>query len=92
MTDAAIDDLLAPSALPAGHDPLADGILMAHQRAWLEDQSDLKLAEKGRRTGITYAEALDDTLIAASARSAGAPAARCAAPRCTTRVPWTWSR
>lgn len=66
-----LDGLLAPSALPEGHDPLAAGILMAHQRAWLEDTADLKLAEKGRRTGITYAEALDDTIIAASARSAG---------------------
>lgn len=57
--------------LPADHDPLADGILMLHQKEWLEDQSDLKLGEKGRRTGITYAEALDDTIIASSARSAG---------------------
>jgi phage FluMu gp28-like protein len=57
--------------LPADHDPLAAGILMRHQIEWLEDKSDLKLGEKGRRCGITYAEALDDTLIAASARSAG---------------------
>lgn len=57
--------------LPDDHDPLADGILMDHQKEWLEDQSDLKLGEKGRRTGITYAEALDDTIIASSARSAG---------------------
>jgi phage FluMu gp28-like protein len=57
--------------LPADHDPLAAGILMQHQLEWLEDKSDLKLGEKGRRCGITYAEALDDTLIAASARSAG---------------------
>ncbi|WP_425230214.1 hypothetical protein [Sphingomonas sp.] len=57
--------------LPADHDPLAAGILMAHQLEWLEDKSDLKLGEKGRRCGITYAEALDDTLIAASSRSAG---------------------
>jgi len=66
-----------PAALPRGAevpedlDPLADGILMAHQVAWLEDRSDLKICEKGRRTGITFAEALDDTLIAAAARSAG---------------------
>jgi phage FluMu gp28-like protein len=66
-----IDDLLASSALPEDFDPLADGILMKHQREWLEDPADLKLAEKGRRTGITFAEALDDTIIAASARSAG---------------------
>lgn len=59
------------SELPADHDPLAEGILMRHQLEWLEDKSDLKLGEKGRRCGLTYAEALDDTLIAASARSAG---------------------
>lgn len=57
--------------LPVDHDPLADGILMRHQLEWLEDRSDLKLGEKGRRCGITYAEALDDMIIAASARSAG---------------------
>jgi len=57
--------------IPDDLDPMADGILMDHQKAWLDDDSDLKLAEKGRRTGITFAEALDDTLIAASARSAG---------------------
>lgn len=66
-----------PASLPRGgeiaddFDPLADGILMRHQAEWLEDDSDLKLAEKGRRTGITFAEALDDTLIAAAKRSAG---------------------
>jgi phage FluMu gp28-like protein len=57
--------------LPPDHDPLADGILMRHQVEWLDDDSDLKLGEKGRRTGITYAEALDDTLLAAKKRSAG---------------------
>ncbi|MBV1917601.1 MAG: hypothetical protein KUG65_06025 [Sphingomonadaceae bacterium] len=66
-----------PGELPRGAeipddlDPLADGILMQHQIDWLEDKSDLKICEKGRRTGITFAEALDDTLIAAAARSAG---------------------
>lgn len=69
--DALPDDLPRGAEIPEDHDPLADGILMQHQKDWLEDESDLKLAEKGRRTGITYAEALDDTLIAASARSAG---------------------
>ena len=66
-----IDGLFTLRELPPGHDPLADGILMAHQRAWLEDESALKLAAKGRRTGITYAEALDDTIEAAKSRSAG---------------------
>lgn len=64
-------ELTRGAELPADHDPLAEGILMLHQLEWLEDKSDLKLGEKGRRCGITYAEALDDTLIAASARSAG---------------------
>lgn len=59
------------SEIPEDLDPLADGILMEHQKAWLEDRSDLKVAEKGRRTGITFAEALDDTIIAASTRAAG---------------------
>lgn len=57
--------------IPADLDPFADGILMEHQKEWLEDRSDLKLCGKGRRTGITFAEALDDTLIAASSREAG---------------------
>lgn len=56
--------------IPEGLDPLADGVLMLHQKIWLEDKSRLKIAEKGRRTGITFAEALDDTLIAASNRAA----------------------
>lgn len=57
--------------IPENLDPLADGVLMKHQADWLADKSDLKLGEKGRRTGITFAEALDATLIAAAARSAG---------------------
>lgn len=64
-------EFFAPSTLPPGHDPLAAGILMLHQVKWIEDQSALKIAAKGRRTGITYAEALDDTLIAATSRGGG---------------------
>lgn len=66
-----VDDLFPGQLPPEGFDPLAAGILMAHQKAWIEDQSTLKLAEKGRRTGITFAEALDTTLIAAASKSAG---------------------
>lgn len=65
-----IDDLPLGVLPPDYLDPLADGILMAHQVKWCEDQSDLKLGEKGRRTGITFAEALDTTLIAAAAPEA----------------------
>lgn len=66
-----IDDLLPGSLPPEGFDPLADGVLMQHQKDWIADQSDLKLGEKGRRAGITFAEALDSTMIAAAAKSAG---------------------
>ncbi len=69
--DALPPELTRGAEIPADLDPLAEGVLMKHQREWLEDKSDLKIAEKGRRTGITFCEALDDTLIAASARSAG---------------------
>ena len=57
--------------IPADLDPLAEGVLMEHQKTWLEDTSALKVCEKGRRTGITFAESLDHTLIAAAKRSAG---------------------
>ncbi|MBB3947228.1 phage FluMu gp28-like protein [Rhizobium skierniewicense] len=57
--------------IPDDFDPLADGVLMEHQAEWLADDSLLKGCAKGRRTGITFAEALDATLIAAAQRSAG---------------------
>lgn len=57
--------------IPADLDPLAEGVLMRHQSEWIEDDSDLKLGKKGRRTGITFAEAFDATFIAAAKRSAG---------------------
>ncbi|MBB4268163.1 hypothetical protein [Roseospira visakhapatnamensis] len=64
-------DRLVPGGLPPEDlDPLADGILMAHQVRWVEDTSTLKLCEKGRRTGITWAEALDSTLTAAASMRA----------------------
>ena len=73
----AIDPAKLPDELPRGGDipddldPLADGVLMAHQADWIADDSVLKICAKGRRTGITFAEALDCTLIAAAQRSAG---------------------
>lgn len=64
-------ELLRGSEIPEDHDPLADGILMQHQIDWLADKSPMKIASKGRRTGITYAEALDDTILAATSRADG---------------------
>lgn len=57
--------------IPAGLNPLDGGVLMKHQREWCALEADLKVGDKGRRTGITFAEALDDTLIAGARREAG---------------------
>lgn len=65
------DDLPRGAEIPEDLDPLAEGVLMDHQAAWIADESDLKICEKGRRTGVTFAEALDCTLISAAQRSAG---------------------
>lgn len=65
------EDFPRGADLPEDLDPLADGILMQHQKDWLDDKSELKICEKGRRTGITFAEALDSTLTAAASRKAG---------------------
>ena len=49
----------------------APPVLLPYQQRWVADQSPLKVAEKGRRTGLTWAEASDAVLIAASAKDAG---------------------
>lgn len=68
-------DELPPSVreIPDSMDPLADGVLMLHQRQWIKQihEEDLNIAEKGRRTGITFATALDDAITASSNKSAG---------------------
>ena len=66
-------DELPPSVrdISEGYDPLAEGILMAHQSEWLGIDAQIKLCEKGRRTGITFAEALDSVITAASQKIAG---------------------
>lgn len=52
-------------------DTLDQGLLLQGQRDWLADKSPLKAIEKGRRTGITWAEASEDVLIAATRRDQG---------------------
>ena len=46
-------------------------VLLPYQQRWISDPSPLKVCEKGRRTGLTWAEAADDVLIAASSKAAG---------------------
>ncbi len=52
-------------------DLLDQGLLMKHQIEWISIEADIKLGDKGRRTGITFAEAMDDTITASSRKSAG---------------------
>lgn len=64
-------DLPTVNDVPETIDPFKDGMLMAHQLDWIEDKAPLKIAEKCRRSGFTFAEALDDTITAATARGEG---------------------
>jgi phage FluMu gp28-like protein len=51
--------------------PVPSAVLMGYQQRWVADKSPLKVQEKSRRTGLTWAEAADNVLTAASDRSAG---------------------
>jgi phage FluMu gp28-like protein len=59
--------------IPADLNPIEDGLLMKHQVEWVQfiHAHPLAIAEKGRRTGITYATALDDTITASTTRKDG---------------------
>ena len=48
-----------------------DDVLLPYQRDWIADRSEIKLAEKSRRTGLTWAEAADAVLTAAASKKAG---------------------
>ncbi len=45
--------------------------LLAYQQAWVADPSPVKVCEKSRRVGLSWAEASDDALTAAASREAG---------------------
>ena len=51
------------------NEPLS--ILLPYQRRWLADQSQVKVSEKSRRIGITWTEAADRALGAATTGRAG---------------------
>ncbi len=46
-------------------------VLLQYQAAWIKDPAQLKVHEKSRRVGITWAEAADDVLLAATEGRAG---------------------
>lgn len=50
---------------PAPGEDLPPAVLLPYQQRWIADESVLKIAEKGRRVGLTWAEAADDVMIAA---------------------------
>lgn len=45
-----------------GHE---DGVLIEYQKKWIADTADVKVCEKSRRVGLTWAEAADAALTAA---------------------------
>lgn len=68
--------MTAPAAVPFDLPntallPVPGAVLMGYQQRWAADRSPLKVMEKSRRTGITWAEASDNVLTAASERTAG---------------------
>lgn len=50
---------------------LPASVLLGYQKRWIADESPLKIAEKSRRTGLTWAEAADAVLQAAASKTAG---------------------
>lgn len=72
----------AASAIPSQRSPLADvvsvgqvvdvpSVLLDYQKDWIGIRAPLKVAEKSRRIGLTWAEAADNVLVAASEKKAG---------------------
>lgn len=63
------------SAVQAGLEDLlqfdADEVLLGYQKRWIADDSPLKIAEKSRRTGLTWGEAADAALCAGTAKAEG---------------------
>lgn len=49
----------------------APDILLPYQQAWVSERASFRVCEKGRRIGITWAQAADDVLTAATAGRAG---------------------
>ncbi len=58
-------------AIPANFNPVAEGVLMLHQREVVKLHHSIVAVPKGRRTGITFAVMLRKTLVAAASAAAG---------------------
>lgn len=69
-----VEDLLQeqlPASLAVQVNSAVDAVLLKYQQDWVADDSDLKVAEKSRRVGLTWAEASDNVLVAAKSRQGG---------------------
>lgn len=51
--------------------PEAEPVFMGYQQRWFEDESEIMIAEKSRRTGLTWAEAGRNVVNAAKPRKRG---------------------
>ncbi|WP_447904524.1 hypothetical protein, partial [Stenotrophomonas geniculata] len=60
-----------PASLAVEVNNAIDAVLLKYQQDWVADDSDLKVAEKSRRVGLTWAEASDNVLTAAKSRQGG---------------------
>ena len=60
-----------PAATCPKQDYDPNELLLPYQKCWVADASPLKIAEKSRRTGLTWAEAADAVLTASAKKSAG---------------------
>lgn len=60
-----------PATAAHDYDAETPAVLLPYQARWIQDDAQLKVAEKSRRIGLTWAEASDNALTAASDRKAG---------------------
>lgn len=67
-----LDELLTPAMRQQANEAeykferRMPGVLLGYQQRWVQDTSQVKIDEKSRRIGITWAEAADDVLLAAA--------------------------
>ncbi|EAU0220200.1 hypothetical protein Y819_001882 [Salmonella enterica subsp. enterica] len=57
--------------IPAGFNPMTDGVLMKHQVEVLKIRKSILAVPKGRRTGITFAFGFEAVLTAAARKNSG---------------------
>ncbi|XCE73485.1 terminase family protein [Mangrovibacter phragmitis] len=69
MSDSALNSASASAILNGEFEQ--DQVLLPYQRRWIADTAQIKIGEKSRRTGLTWAEAADAALNGSMSRTAG---------------------